>query len=40
MLTELPGELMAIVAAQIDTKEFAKFLQDGQMKILEEALLI
>jgi hypothetical protein len=40
MLTELPGELMAIVAAQVDTKDFAKFLQDGQMDILKEALLI
>jgi hypothetical protein len=40
MLIELPGELMAIVAAQVDTKDFAKFLQDGQMDILKEALLI
>ena len=40
MLIELPSELMAIVAAQVDTKDFAKFLQDGQMDILKEALLI
>ena len=40
MLTELPPDLMAIVAAQIDTKDFAKFLQDGHMDLIEEALMI
>ena len=37
---ELPAELMSIVASQIDTKEFAKFLQKGHMDLIEEALMI
>lgn len=36
----LPKDLLSIVAAQIDTKEFAKFLQDGHMDILESAMMI
>ena len=40
MVSELPAELMSIVASQIDTKEFAKFLQDGHMDLLEDALMI
>ena len=40
MITELPGDLMSIVAAQIDTKDFAKFLQDGHMDLIEDALMI
>lgn len=40
MITELPSDLMSIVAAQIDTKDFAKFLQDGHMDLIEEAWMI
>lgn len=40
MLEELPAEFMAIVASQIDTRDFAKFLQDGHMDLIEEALMI
>ena len=40
MITYLPSDLMSIVGAQIDTKQFAKFLQDGHMEFLEEALMI
>ena len=40
MISQLPSDLMSIVAAQIDTKEFAKFLQNGHMDILEGAMLM
>ncbi len=40
MIQLLPDDLMAIVGAQVDTKEFAKFLIDGHLEILEEALMI
>ena len=40
MLEELPAEFMSIVAAQVDTRDFAKFLQDGHMDLIEEALMI
>jgi len=36
----LPSDLLSIVAAQIDTKDFAKFLQDGNMEVLEKAMMI
>ena len=36
----LPDDLMAIVAAQVDTKQFAEFLLDGHLEILEQALMI
>lgn len=36
----LPDDLMAIVAAQVDTKEFAKFLIDGHLDVLKEAMMI
>lgn len=36
----LPSDLLSIVAAQIDTKDFAKFLQDGHMEVLERAMMI
>jgi Mg/Co/Ni transporter MgtE len=39
MLTELPSELMSIVGAQVDTEDFAKFLLDGRMRLLEGAAL-
>ena len=40
MITELPDDLMSIVAAQIDTKKFAEFLLDGHTELLEGALMI
>ena len=40
MVTELPDDLMSIVAAQIDPKEFAEFLQDGHMDLIEKAMMI
>lgn len=40
MISELPGDLMSIVAAQVDTKDFAKFLQQGHMDLIEEAWMI
>ncbi len=40
MLDKLPSDLMAIVGAQIDTRELAKFLQDGHMNVLERAMMI
>ncbi len=40
MLEQLPAEFMSIVAAQVDTRDFAKFLQDGHMDLIEEALMI
>lgn len=40
MITELPSDLMSIVAAQIDTKDFAKFLQNGHMDLIEDSLMI
>lgn len=40
MISELPEDFMSIVAAQVDTKEFAKFLQKGNMDLIEEAWMI
>ena len=40
MIQKLPKDLMAIVGAQVDTKQLAYFLLDGHMKILEEAWMI
>lgn len=40
MNLELPDELMAIVAAQIDTEKFAKFLQKGHMDVIEKLWMI
>ena len=40
MISELPAEFMAIVASQIDTRDFAKFLQDGHMDLIEDVLMI
>jgi len=36
----LPDDLMAIVAAQVDSHDLAKFLQDGHMEMIEEAMMI
>ena len=40
MLTELPRDLMSVVGAQIDASDFARFLQEGHMDLIEEALMI
>ncbi len=40
MITELPDDLMSIVAAQVDTKKFAEFILDGHIDLLEGALMI
>jgi hypothetical protein len=40
MVSDLPSDLMSIVAAQVDTKDFAKYLQDGHMDLIEDALMI
>ncbi len=40
MIQLLPDDLMAIVGAQVDTKEFAKFLLDGHLEVLERAMMI
>lgn len=40
MIQLLPDDLMAIVGAQVDTKEFAKFLLDGHLEVLEKAMMI
>ena len=40
MISILPEDLMSIVAAQIDTKKFADFLQDGHMEFVEKAWMI
>ena len=37
MVTELPDDLMSIVAAQVDTKDFSKFLIEGHMEFLQKA---
>ena len=40
MITELPDDLISIVAAQVDTKKFAEFILDGHTDLLEGALMI
>ena len=40
MISVLPEDLMSIVAAQVDTKEFAKFLIEGHMEFLQQAWMI
>ena len=40
MTSELPPDLMSIMASQIDTRDFAKFLQDGHMDLIEELWMI
>ncbi len=40
IITLLPDDLMAIVASQIDTTDFAEFLLKGHTDILEQALMI
>ncbi|MCQ2754820.1 MAG: hypothetical protein MJ231_07215 [bacterium] len=40
MISELPENLIAIVASQVDTHEFAKLLQHGNMRWIEDAMMI
>lgn len=40
IVSKLPSDLMSIVAAQIDEKDLAKFLQKGHMDLIEEAMMI
>lgn len=40
MVSILPDDLMSTVAAQVDTKEFAKFLIEGHMEFLEKAWMM
>ena len=40
MISVLPEELMSIVAAQIDTKEFAKYLMEGHLDLLQNAWMM
>ena len=40
MITELPADLMSIVAAQVDTQKFAEYILDGHTDLLEGALMI
>ena len=40
MISELPADLMSIVAAQVETNDFAKFLQKGHMDLIEDAWMI
>ncbi len=40
MISVLPDDLMSIVAAQVDTKEFAKFLIEGHLEFLEKAWMM
>ena len=40
MVSELPDDLLSIVAAQIDTKAFAEFLLEDHLELLEQALMV
>ena len=40
MIMNLTDDFMSIVAAQVDEGEFAKFLQKGNMHLLEKAMMI
>lgn len=40
MVTELPEDLLSIVAAQVDTQDFAEYLLDGHLDVLENAMMI
>lgn len=40
MVSILPPDLLSIVTAQVDTKEFAEFILDGHMDLLEGAMMI
>lgn len=40
MVTELPPDFMSIVAAQINTRDFAEFLIDGNLELLEKTIMM
>ena len=40
MISELPPDLLSVVAAQIDPEDLARFIQDGHMDLIEEALMV
>lgn len=40
MISELPDEMMSIVAAQVKTDDFAKFILDGHTNVLDIASMI
>lgn len=40
MVSILPPDLLSIVTAQVDTKDFAEFLLDGHMDLLEGSMMI
>lgn len=40
MISELPDEMMSIVAAQVKTDDFAKFILDGHTNILDVASMV
>ena len=40
MVSVLPPDLMSIVAAQVDTQEFTKYLMEGHLDLLKEAWMI
>ena len=40
MVRILPEDLISIVAAQVDTKEFTKFLMEGHLDLLKDSLMI
>lgn len=40
MISILPDDLMSIVASQVDTQEFAKFLMKGHLDVLKDAWMM
>ncbi len=40
MLLELPENMLSIVTAQVNAVDFADFLQDGRMKLIEKSLMV
>ena len=40
MVSVLPDDLLSIVASQVDTQDFAKFLMEGHKEFLEKALMM
>ncbi len=40
MVSILPDDLLSTVASQVDTRDFAEFLLDGHLDVLEQALMI
>lgn len=40
MIMELPEDLLSIVTAQVDTRDFAEFLLDGHLDVLQDSIMI